>query len=244
MRILQAIRRNIPNAITCLNLVAGVMACIYATQGDRMIGPVNGYQGTFIMIACAAVFDFCDGLAARLLRTVSAMGKELDSLCDTVSFGVAPAMMVYTLFETADGASPLKYVALLIAVCGVLRLARFNVDTTQSTSFLGMPIPANAIFWIGYVSWQWQHPGALGGCGLWVMAAVTVLISLMMVCRLRMFSLKFKDFGLANNWHRYLIIVAAIVLIALQGLAGLASTIVAYILLSALTHRRTKAHEA
>ena len=150
MKLFTAIRNNIPNSITCLNLVSGALACIYALRGSEDFGGISGYQISFIMIAAAAVFDFCDGLVARLLHAVSAIGKELDSLCDAVSFGLAPALLVYNFMATMNPGGWLHYVTLTIAVCGVLRLARFNVDATQATSFLGMPIPANAIFWIGY----------------------------------------------------------------------------------------------
>ena len=94
MSILTTIKNNIPNSITCLNLVSGSLACIYALRGGEDFGGLFGYQIAFIMIAAAAVFDFCDGLVARLLHAVSAIGKELDSLCDAVSFGLAPALLV------------------------------------------------------------------------------------------------------------------------------------------------------
>ncbi len=237
MSILTTIKNNIPNSITCLNLVSGSLACIYALRGGDDFGGLFGYQVAFIMIAAAAVFDFCDGLVARLLHAVSAIGKELDSLCDAVSFGLAPALLVYNFIATASPGSPLCYLALAIAVCGVLRLARFNVDATQSTSFLGMPIPANAIFWIGFSNWLYSDPTNYHPL---LLAAAIIAISLSMVCTLRMFSFKFKSFSLAASWHRYLLIAAAIVLVAVQGVTGLASTIAVYILLSLITHSRTK----
>lgn len=241
---LKSISRNIPNAITCLNLVSGTLACVYALRGAAPTGGLRAYEVAAILIGCAAVFDFCDGLAARLLRAVSPMGKELDSLCDAVSFGVAPAMMVYALIDVAAPGSWLKYVALLVAVCGALRLARFNTDTTQAVSFLGLPIPANAIFWIGYCCWQYDNMQVLSGGGIYALAALVVAVSLLMVCRLRMFSLKFKNFSLSGNWHRYLIALLTVVCVAAQGVPGLASAIIAYVALSAVTHGRTKRMEA
>ncbi|MGN1238467.1 MAG: CDP-diacylglycerol--serine O-phosphatidyltransferase [Muribaculaceae bacterium] len=241
MKILNTIKNNIPNSITCLNLVSGAIACIYALRGNVDFGGIYGYQIAFIMIAAAAVFDFCDGLVARLLHAVSAIGKELDSLCDAVSFGLAPALLVYRFMSNANPDSLLPFVALAIAVCGVLRLARFNVDATQTTSFLGMPIPANAIFWIGYCNMLYSHPECYtSAADEYLLAALVIAISLTMVCRLRMFSFKFKNFSLSGNWHRYLLIAAAIVLVALQGVTGLASTIAVYIVLSVFTHSRTK----
>ena len=241
MKLFTAIRNNIPNSITCLNLVSGALACIYALRGSEDFGGISGYQISFIMIAAAAVFDFCDGLVARLLHAVSAIGKELDSLCDAVSFGLAPALLVYNFMATMNPGGWLHYVTLAIAVCGVLRLARFNVDATQATSFLGMPIPANAIFWIGYCNMLYSHPENYSvGLDEYLLAALVIAISLSMVCTLRMFSFKFKNFAFAANWHRYPLIVAAIVLVAVQGVTGLASTIAFYIILSVFTHSRTK----
>lgn len=247
MKILQTIKNNIPNAITCLNLVSGILACIYAFNSTVNYGLIYGYQVAFIMIALAAVFDFFDGLVARLLHATSAIGKELDSLCDSVSFGLAPALLVFQMMDFFNPGTPLKYVALLIAVCGVLRLARFNIDTTQSVAFLGMPIPANAIFWIGLCAVQYSEWNVTADkvpvFDVWVIVALSIIMSYMMVCSLRMFSLKFKNFKFADNWHRYLIILAAITFCAIQGIAGFASTIAFYIILSIITHKHTKAHE-
>lgn len=246
MNILKFIKNNIPNSITCLNLVSGCLACIYAFHSTDIYGSLYGYQISFIMIALAAVFDFCDGLVARMLHAVSAIGKELDSLCDSVSFGLAPALLVYSMIEHFYPESCWKYAALLIAVCGVLRLARFNVDATQSTSFLGMPIPANAIFWIGFCCSQYADYGlqAATDCRFYTIVALTIVMSLIMVCRLRMFSFKFKSFALATNWHRYLLIVVSVAFVAIWGVSGLAGIIIFYIILSALTHKMTKKLEA
>ena len=253
MKILQTIKNNIPNAITCLNLVSGILACIFALdlqidsiQPDSEISPrtflYESARNASIMIALAAVFDFCDGLVARLLHATSAIGKELDSLCDSVSFGLAPALLVYQMIAAYSPDSMWCMTALVIAVCGVLRLARFNVDTTQSVSFLGMPIPANAIFWIGFCAVQYQQSEYIFGLG--TIVVLCFIMSYLMVSNLRMFSLKFKDFSFANNWHRYLLIVAAIAFIFIQGIPGLASAILFYIILSAITHNRTKKYEA
>lgn len=241
MKALQTIKNNIPNSITCLNLVSGILACIYALRGNELFGSLHGYQIAFIMIGAAAIFDFCDGLVARLLHATSAIGKELDSLCDAVSFGLAPAFLLLNLMETQNPEGWLHYSALFIAVCGVIRLARFNVDVTQSTSFLGMPIPANAIFWIGFCNWQYENIDSYTtGAYEYAVATLAVAISLTMVCRLRMFSFKFKNFALKTNFHRYILIAVAVILIALQGLSGFATTILFYIVLSALTHNITK----
>ena len=154
MNLLVAIKKNIPNTITCLNLLCGAVACIFALKyREEVLWGIEAYEAAFVMIALAAVFDFLDGLAARLLNVVSAIGKELDSLCDCVSFGLAPGLIMYSLMQASSPDSWLCYVALIIPILGAVRLAKFNVDTRQTTSFIGMPIPANAIFWIGFASW-------------------------------------------------------------------------------------------
>jgi len=157
---------------------------------------------------------------------VSAIGKELDSLSDTVSFGLAPALLVYAMINHFEPEGIWSYLALLIAVFGALRLARFNVDTTQCTSFVGLPIPANAIFWIGYCSWVYS----VGEMSLWLTLVAVAAFSLLMVCKMRMFSLKFKNLSLKDNWHRYLLVVAAILLIVFFKLVGFGLLIGFYVI--------------
>lgn len=227
MKLLQSIKNNIPNSITCLNLLSGAVACVYALNGATQYGPLNGFQVAFIFICIGALFDFCDGLVARILNAVSPIGKELDSLSDCVTFGLAPAMMVFTLLNMHNPGCPCNYFAFMIAVFGALRLAKFNVDTTQTTSFKGMPIPANAIFWIGYVNFCLER----GGTGYDTFIAIAVL-SYLMVCNLPMFSFKMKTFGLKENFHRYLLVVLTIAFVAVFGVTGLFYTIAAYTLLS------------
>ena len=229
MKVLQSIKNNIPNAITSLNLFSGALACVYALTGNTLHGSFTGYEIAFIFIIIAAFFDFCDGLVARLLDTVSPIGKELDSLSDCISFGLAPAMLVFTLFEEYNPDSVYNYSAFLIAIFGALRLAKFNVDTTQTVTFKGLPIPANAVFWIGYNSFCNQR----GSIGIDTYICIAVL-SLLMVCNIPMFSFKMKDFGLKNNWHRYLLVVLVIAFLALFGVTGLFYSTTAYVLISLL----------
>ena len=225
---MNAIRNNIPNAITSLNLLCGCMACIMAFSCyDPVCGGLQGYQCAFIMIALSAVADFLDGLVARLLHAVSAIGAELDSLADLVSFGLAPALILYNMM-LGQGAGHWALVAMMISVFGALRLARFNVDTNQTTTFTGLPIPANAIFWIGFTAWYAAHP-----VPLWIVLIIIVTLSYLMVCNLRMFSLKMHNLSsLRENWAQYLQVVATVVFVVLLGLPGLAAAIALYVLLS------------
>lgn len=230
---MSSIKVYIPNTITCLNLLSGAVAiwCSFQTFGSA--GGLTPRQWAFAAIAAAAVFDFLDGFSARLLGAYSDMGKELDSLSDLVSFGLAPAFLVMNMMAEQGTSSGLTLLGLLIAVAGALRLAKFNVDTRQSTSFIGLPIPANALFWIGALSWMDSH----SYIGLWAMVALIVIFSWLMVSEIPMFSLKFKTYGWRENVRRYALIIAAVLFVATSGVAGLAWTIIFYILLSVLSRR-------
>lgn len=215
-----------------MNLFSGCMAVVSAFHFNGTIGAMQGYEWAFLFIGLATVFDFCDGLSARLLHAYSALGKELDSLSDLVSFGVAPAALVFNLIQSQTG-SWVAFLAFLIAVFGALRLAKFNIDDRQTTSFIGLPIPANAIFWIGVVAWNvdFRYIG-----DAW-MTALVVLFPLLMVSSLPMFSLKVKTLSLRSNVRRYALLLGTAMLVAAMQLAGLLWAIVFYILLSA-TERR------
>ena len=217
-----------------MNLISGCVAIFMAFHLHETLGPLDGASWCMIAIAAAAVFDFFDGASARMLHAYSDIGKDLDSLSDMVSFGVAPAMLI--LNTMSDAGSPLQtcFIALMIPVCGAIRLAKFNNDTEQSTVFRGLPIPANAILWIGVYGWidKYYYPG-------WpVMAILIIAVSLAMTARFKMFSLKFKNFDFSENFCRYIIIVAAIVFVAMYGLSGLIWTILLYVLLSLMRQNR------
>ena len=232
---IKAIRNNIPNAITSLNLLCGGLACIAAFHcNDTMCGTAfKGYEWAFIFIGLAAVADFFDGLVARLLHAVSGIGKELDSLADLISFGLAPAMVLYNMM-LGHGAGHWALVALLLPVFGALRLARFNIDTNQATTFTGLPIPANAIFWIGFTAWYATYPTPL-----WMVLLLIVALALLMVCNMRLFSLKMHNLSsLKQNWAQYLQVVATVAFVVLMGLKGLAPAIMLYVLLSIIKREK------
>lgn len=225
---MKSIKSYIPNTITCLNLLSGCAAVFFAFNLGMETGSLSPMSWAFIFIGAAAVFDFCDGLSARLLHAYSPVGKELDSLSDLVSFGLAPAFLVMNSMQAYGASVWVSAIALFIAVMGALRLAKFNVDTRQATSFIGLPIPANAIFWIGALAWIDSHsyPGDI------VMAGLIVAISLLMVSELRMFSLKFANLSWRGNVRRYVVLAAAVFFVITEGVSGFAWTIVLYILIS------------
>ena len=193
---------------------------------------MQGYQVAFVLIALAAVFDFFDGFTARLLHAVSPLGKELDSLSDAVSFGLAPGMVLYNMLVQYEPESGVAYIAMLIPVFGALRLAKFNVSTDQSTTFTGLPIPANAIFWIGFTNFYAEHHADVP---VLVVAILVVALSLLMVCNLRMFSLKLHSLSVKENYKQYLLVLAFVICVGFCGVTGLAWAMLFYIVLSAVT---------
>ena len=224
MKILQSIKNNIPNSITCLNLLCGALAIVVAFDpfSTTAVMGLKGYQLAFVFIALGAVADFCDGLVARLIHAVSALGKELDSLSDCVTFGLAPAMILFNVMVPAGCPQWMCYAALIIPVFGALRLARFNIDTNQTTTFTGLPIPANAIFWIGFINYYAEHHTI----SPWIVLALIVALSLLMVCNLRMFSLKIHSFGLKENFRQYALVIATMAFLIVGGISGLACVII------------------
>ena len=213
--------------ITCLNLISGCIACVMALD--------NSYLWAFIFIIIAALFDFFDGFVARLLKAYSNIGKELDSLADVVSFGVAPSMIIFVFLRNTIHdcriMSLLAYMAFLIPVFSALRLAKFNVDKRQTTSFIGLPTPADALFW-GALIYQLSslnlNPSYL------IIGVITgvLLFSYLMISEIPMFSLKFKNYRWKGNETRYILMLAAVFLLLFFGTLGISLTVVIYILMS------------
>lgn len=228
---MNVITRNIPNSITCVNILAGCLAIAVASRGEESLWGLLAYQWAFIFIAIGAVADFCDGFAARSLKAYSELGKELDSLCDLVTFGVAPAMIIFNLFLDSGRDPWVAWAAMLIPIAGAVRLARFNIDTRQSVTFIGLPIPANAIFWIGYAA-MFATEGAMFLSAWYWFLPILVVECWLMNSGVRMYSLKFKSLSFSENYPRILLVAATIALCVFFGTAGLLWLIVFYILLS------------
>jgi CDP-diacylglycerol--serine O-phosphatidyltransferase len=229
-------RRHIPNTITCCNLLSGCVAATYAFEGV--------YTIAFVCIILGAVFDFFDGLTARALKVSSPIGKELDSLADVVTFGLAPASMVFSwLRECADAhlhmlpAFVVPFLAFLLVAFSALRLAKFNVDERQTSSFIGLPTPANALFWGALV--LGSHDKIVSSPFGWMLVvALVLLFSWLLVSEIPMFSLKFKSLAWAPNRIAYIFLLVSLVLLIFLGLNGLSAVIGWYIVLSVLTQRR------
>ena len=229
------ITRNIPNLLTSCNLFSGCVAAVMAFQFH--------YRTALLFIVIGAVFDFFDGMTARLLKVSSPIGKELDSLADDITFGLAPAAIVFSLFQEVhcpgflQGAAWLPYSAFLIAVFSGLRLAKFNIDTRQTSSFIGMPTPANALFWGSLVVGQHDFLVSPSFNALYLLLLVVVM-SWLLVAEIPMFSLKFKDLSWSHNRVSYLFLLVCFPLLIVFRLSGLAGVIVWYIVLSLLTRKK------
>ena len=225
-------KKHIPNMITCCNLISGCIAIMYALYGEPKMA--------LCWIIIGAVFDFFDGMTARLLHVSSPIGKELDSLADDVTFGVAPASMVFHELmvidypaEVASFSEYIPFVAFLIAAFSALRLARFNLDERQTTSFIGLPTPANALFWGSLLAGM---PKMIENTGVWALPVLLLLIALscwLLVCELPMFALKFKHWGMKGNEVKYgFAIMSAALLLSSGIIEGFWMVIVLYVALS------------
>lgn len=224
-------KKLIPNTITLINLLSGCMAIVCASHPLETIGGHPAYALAFCFILLAAVADFMDGLSARMLGEYSQLGKQLDSLSDLVSFGVAPAMLLYNLMTEAGAPMWSRLPCMLIPLCGAIRLARFNIDTTQTHSFKGLPIPAAALFCIGLAAILASE----NGVNLYAATGCVVAIALIMTAPVRMYSFKVADFGMRSNLLPLSLMAVSATCIAVWGWSGLFYA-VGYYILSAFVH--------
>lgn len=222
------IRKYIPNTITCLNSLSGCIAIVMALSGNLMAAA--------LWILVAAIFDFFDGFAARLLKSYSKIGGELDSLSDVVSFGVAPGMMLYQYLVSMNSQAVLPvwipFVAMVIPVLSGVRLAKFNVDERQTTSFLGLPVPAHALFWASYVNGIADYMVFSASFMIVVTLILAILSSFLLVSEIPMFSFKIKSLAWKSNIQRYLLLIGAILLLVFLGMLGASATVLLYVILS------------
>lgn len=187
---------HIPNAITSLNLLCGALGIAFVFRGRMDIA--------FWLLITASVLDFLDGFAARLLHAYSELGKELDSLADVVSFGLLPAFMLYALYQVAAPLEWMAFIPFIVAVFSALRLAKFNIDTCQTDSFLGLPSPASALLIAAAAYYTQQNPSWRQFMQTtWFIPCISVVLSYLLVSNLPMFSLKFNGFGFEKNKVRY-----------------------------------------
>lgn len=213
-----AIKKEIPNMLTLCNLLCGCASILCAFSSNP--------QGASLFIFLSAVFDFFDGMAARLLGVAGPLGVELDSLSDVVSFGAAPAFLAYQMVESQSVLPGyLSAAVLLMAAASAYRLAKFNVDKTQRGFFKGMPTPANALFWAS-LGMYWHKEGMV--LDAWYLLGLSLLLSFLLVCNFRMFAFKGRDWSWKGKRMVYLYLLAVAALFCIFGFLGLAAGVLLY----------------
>lgn len=230
-------KKHIPNSITCCNLISGCIATAFAFGGN--------IEMALLWIIIGAVFDFFDGMTARLLHVSSPIGKELDSLADDVTFGVAPSTIIFSQLQVMAYPTMLEplrdylpFVAYIMAAFSALRLAKFNLDERQALGFIGLPTPANALFWgsllVGVDNKMENHD--------WMLYIVLIGIAIsswLLVSEIPMFALKFKQWGWKGNEIKYIFLITCIPLLLVFGITSFAIIIAWYVILSIIVKPST-----
>jgi len=242
----KGIVKHIPNTITCMNLFSGCTASLMAIEGHLLSAAV--------LIIIAAVFDFFDGLAARVLKAYSPMGKELDSIADMVSFGFAPGVIAlgylkiailgdvhadFNPSELSNSQIALLLTAFIIPIFSALRLAKFNIDTRQTSSFIGVPTPANAMFWASFpiIFYYGNYPTIENWLGNPIVIIITIVFtSLLLVSEIPMFALKVKNLKWGDNQVRYLFLITLFILAVLFKWLIIPMILVVYLLFSLINN--------
>jgi len=224
------LKKHIPNIITSVNVFFGALAILAALQDNLTM--------VLWCIGISLVADFFDGFAARLLGVSGPMGEELDSLADMVSFGFLPGVLAYKMLLAQNmpsiGFFTLAFFGFLITVFSAVRLAKFNLDTRQTENFIGMPTPANTMFFIGLVVLQEYSESyrSLISSQPWILFVLILVFSILLVSELPMFSLKLKNFSWASNKYRYLLIAGALVIFLVDKVYFMSGVILWYLVLS------------
>lgn len=226
--------KQIPNLFTLLNLFFGCLAIVFALQTESIIiYQTEDFSSSFnipekltwaaIFIGIAAIIDFLDGFVARWLKAESPMGKQLDSLADVVSFGVAPAVIIYQLlrfsFAREENGLNISIIWLLptfvLACAAAYRLGKFNLDDTQAQSFKGVPVPAVGLFIASFPLILHFNAATLGVANIlinkWFLYSLIIVLSYLMLSNIPMMSLKFKDYTVKNNLPKIILLVIAII---------------------------------
>lgn len=222
------LKKHIPNTITCANLASGCIGVVFAFNGQP--------ETAAGFVVLSGIFDFFDGMAARLLRVKSAIGKELDSLADMVSFGFLPGVIMFQLLKSSTAANTwIPYVAFLITIFSALRLAKFNIDERQTEDFIGLNTPMNTLFIVSLPFIAKDYPLLIGNT--MVLLAITLMSSFLLVSELRFFSMKLSDVSWAKNGMKYIFLLLAALLVFCFKFTAVPFILVLYIVLSVFHFR-------
>jgi len=218
-------KKNLPNAITCANLFSGCIGIVFAFKGHL--------ETTAYFVILSGIFDFFDGMVARLLNVKSAIGKDLDSLADMVSFGFLPGVIIFHLLKASDYSSEyLPYLGFIITVFSALRLAKFNNDSRQTEDFIGLNTPMNTLFICSLPFIAHDYPQIISSSILLI--AITATTSFLLVSEIKIFSLKFSNLSWAKNKIKFIFLMLSAILIAFLQFAAIPFVLVLYIALSFL----------
>jgi CDP-diacylglycerol--serine O-phosphatidyltransferase len=227
------LKKNIPNAITCANLLSGCIGIVFAFKGNL--------ETAAYFVIFSGIFDFFDGMVARLLNVKSAIGKDLDSLADMVSFGFLPGVIMFNLLKGSDYSSDyLPYFGFLITIFSALRLAKFNNDERQTEDFIGLNTPMNTLFICSLPFIANDYPQIISSSILLI--AITAITSFLLVSEIKIFSLKFSDLSWAKNKIKFIFLILSAILIAILKFAAIPFVLVLYIASSILHFRGATAN--
>lgn len=222
-------KKHIPNALTCANLLSGCIGVVFAFKGDL--------TAAAYAVLISGIFDFFDGFVARWLHVKSSIGKELDSLADMVSFGFLPGVVMFQMLAQSDFSSPyLPYLGFLITMFSALRLAKFNIDERQTEDFIGLNTPMNTLFIVSLPFIQRDYPG-IGNSTL-LLVAITVIMSFLLTSEIRIFSLKFGSMEWKQNKIKFIFLIISAVLIGFLKFAAIPFVLILYISMSVIHFKR------
>lgn len=235
--------KHIPNTLTSFNLICGCIASVMVFR--------NHLDTAAYLVFVAAFFDLIDGMAARVLNVHSLMGKELDSLADVISFGFVPGAILFKLLQSSafeqqfpdeNVRRVLQFLPFVVTVFSAIRLAKFNIDTRQSSSFIGLPTPANTLFVVSLPLILINEPGRFDAVILnpYFLFAISFFLSWLLVAEIPLFALKFKNFGWSDNRYQYILLVLALVLFPLFLFAAIPLILLSYVLLSIIQNKLNK----
>lgn len=225
------LKKHIPNAITCANLFSGCIGVVFAFKGELEIAAY------FVLLS--GLFDFFDGMVARLLNVKSEIGKQLDSLADMVSFGFLPGVVMFQLLKLSDYSSEyLPYLAFIITVFSALRLAKFNIDERQTEDFIGLNTPMNTLFIVSLPFIAKDYPEIIGSSI--ILIAIIAITSYLLISEIKIFSFKLSDTSWAKNKFKYIFLISSLILIGFLKFVAVPFILILYISLSILHFRSLK----
>ncbi len=214
-------KKHIPNTITSLNLFSGCIGIIMVLNQEYMLA--------FYCVLASGIFDFFDGMSARALHVKSLIGKELDSLADVISFGFLPGAIIFTMLKDTTEHAYLPYLGFIITVFSALRLAKFNIDTRQTTDFIGVNTPMNTFFIVSLPFIAQDYPVLKN---TWILLGIAIVVSLLLVSEIKLFSMKLNSLSWKVNKYKYLFLIISVVLLIWLKFLALPIILLLYILFS------------